>query len=332
MSITEVWLLHNLVCHFLMIIYVTNSYLYFLTYVISDNIVERFLGVVHVTDTCSSSLKEAIGKLLSKHKLSMSRIRGQGYDGASNMRGEFNGLKSLILKDNNCAYYVHCFTHQLQLVLVAVAKNDPDIAWLFTQMGRLVNVVGGSCKRKDIFREKQAEKIVEAMSLGEIENGRGLHQENTLQRANDTRWSSHCKALVNIGILFPSIIYVLRHVMRDGVSADQKGEAKGLLTWLSCFDFSFTSIMMKNILRITNTLALTLQKKDLDIVNATELIRITKRRLETMRSDGWESLFTEVSTFCRKHSIAISKMDDTYELPGLSLTQLSQVYHSIYCN
>ena len=154
------------------------------------------------------------------------------------------------------------------------------------------------------------------MSLGEIENGRGLHQEYTLQRANDTRWSSHCKALINIGILFPSIVFVLGHVMRDGASSDQKGEAKGLLAWLSSFDFAFTSIMMKNILRITNTLALALQKKDLEIVNATELIRITKSKLQTMRSDGWESLFKEVSTFCRKHTIAIPKMDDAYELPG----------------
>ncbi|GJW75930.1 hypothetical protein Tco_0135300 [Tanacetum coccineum] len=32
----------------------------------------------------------------------------------------------------------------------------------------------------DILREKQVEKIVEAMSLGEIENGRGFHQEYTL--------------------------------------------------------------------------------------------------------------------------------------------------------
>ncbi|GMP88609.1 hypothetical protein CsSME_00040530 [Camellia sinensis var. sinensis] len=29
----------------------------------------------------------------------------QGYDGASNMQGEFNGLKTLILKENPCAYY-----------------------------------------------------------------------------------------------------------------------------------------------------------------------------------------------------------------------------------
>jgi G:T-mismatch repair DNA endonuclease (very short patch repair protein) len=58
----------------------------------------------------------------------LSRVRGQGYDGASNMQGEFNGLKSLILKEHKCAFYVHCFAHQLQLALVAVAKKDDDIA------------------------------------------------------------------------------------------------------------------------------------------------------------------------------------------------------------
>ena len=53
----------------------------------------------------------------------MSRLRGQGYDGASNMRGELNGLKKLVLDVNPYAFYVHCFAHQLQLVVVAVVKG-----------------------------------------------------------------------------------------------------------------------------------------------------------------------------------------------------------------
>lgn len=40
------------------------------------------------------------------------------------MRGEYNGLKALILKDNDCAYFVHWFAHQLQLAVVAVAKKN----------------------------------------------------------------------------------------------------------------------------------------------------------------------------------------------------------------
>ena len=87
---------------------------------------EHFIGVVHVDDTTSLSLKEAIKGLLVSHGLSMTRIRGQGYDGASNMKGDIKGLKTLIMKESPCAYYNHCFAHQLQLVLVVVAKGNTD--------------------------------------------------------------------------------------------------------------------------------------------------------------------------------------------------------------
>ncbi|PIN08838.1 hypothetical protein CDL12_18585 [Handroanthus impetiginosus] len=70
-------------------------------------IIERLLGIVHVTETTVLSLKSALENLLFKHDLSLSRIRGQGYDGASNMRGKFNGLKSLIMKENQAAHYIY---------------------------------------------------------------------------------------------------------------------------------------------------------------------------------------------------------------------------------
>jgi hypothetical protein len=87
---------------------------------------EHFLGVVYVRDTTSLSLKEAIQDLLVGHHLTLTQIRGQGYDGASNMRGGIKGLKILFLKDSPSAYYIHCFAHQLQLVLVGVAKGNDE--------------------------------------------------------------------------------------------------------------------------------------------------------------------------------------------------------------
>ncbi|XP_075665939.1 uncharacterized protein LOC142635702 [Castanea sativa] len=49
-------------------------------------IIEWFLGIVHVASIAALSLKCAIEGLLCKHNLSLSRLRGQGYDGASNMQ------------------------------------------------------------------------------------------------------------------------------------------------------------------------------------------------------------------------------------------------------
>ncbi|XP_066392038.1 uncharacterized protein [Miscanthus floridulus] len=65
---------------------------------------EHFIGVVHVDDTTSLSLKEAIKGLLDSNGLIMTWIRGQGYDGASNMK-----------------------------VLVAVAKGNTDCKTFFDQ-------------------------------------------------------------------------------------------------------------------------------------------------------------------------------------------------------
>jgi hypothetical protein len=60
--------------------------------------------------------------VLSAHGLVVANIHGQGYDGASNMRGEFNGFQKLIWDENPFAFYIHCFAHQLQVLVVVVTK------------------------------------------------------------------------------------------------------------------------------------------------------------------------------------------------------------------
>ena len=144
-------------------------------------IVEHFLSIIHVSDTTALSLNKAIEFLFCKHGLSISRIRGQGYDGASNMQGEFNGLKILILRENSSAFYIYCFAHQLQLTLVAIAKNHIQIASLFNLVATLLNVIGGSCKQHNMFHEKQVAKVKEALEKGEILSGRGMNQEISLK-------------------------------------------------------------------------------------------------------------------------------------------------------
>ncbi|XP_038711471.1 zinc finger MYM-type protein 1-like [Tripterygium wilfordii] len=143
-------------------------------------IVERCIGIEHVANTTAISLKASIQKLFSRHKLSLSSLRGQGYDGASNMQGEFRGLKALILNENPCAFYIHYFAYQLQLTLVAISKNHAQVEFLFEITSKIMNIVGASCKRKDILLAKQHDRVLEALKKGEILSGRGLNQEINL--------------------------------------------------------------------------------------------------------------------------------------------------------
>ena len=80
------------------------------------------------------------------------------------------------------AYYVH-FAHQLQFVVVAVVQKHFGVGDFFDKLVALLNVVGDSCKRKDMVREDFEKKIEERTKKGKIKTTKkGLNQEVLFQR------------------------------------------------------------------------------------------------------------------------------------------------------
>ena len=273
---------------------------------------ERFVGLVHVAETTSSHLKSSIDSLFAKFKLSLKQVRGQGYDGASNMRGEFNGLQSLIIRESSSAYYVHCFAHQLQLVIVATVRKHKGISNFLTRISMLLNVVGGSAKRRDMIRDINHEQVRKALGCGQLETGTGLNQEQCLQRPGDTRWSSHYKTFKSLVSMFPTVVQVLKVVEKDDKDWRNRDQASNLLVYFQSFDFVFYLHLMLTTLAATNTLSLSLQRKDQDIVNAIGCVRSTRHHLISLRRDEWGKLLDEVNEFCAMHDIGTLQMEDTY--------------------
>ena len=79
------------------------------------------------------------------------------------------------MQDCPLLHYIHCFGYQLQLTLVAVANHHDDIEWFLGWIGATLNLIGGSYKCRDEFRETQTEAIEEALLLSELQTGRGLN-------------------------------------------------------------------------------------------------------------------------------------------------------------
>ncbi|KAK4255996.1 hypothetical protein QN277_008919 [Acacia crassicarpa] len=283
----------------------------------NGDIIERFLGLVHVSDTTATSLKETIELIFAKNGLSLTKIRGQGYDGSSNMSGQFSGLKSLILVENNSAYYVHCFAHQLQLALVACAKKVYALTDFFNFILLVCNAIGASCKRADILREKQLEELVKSIASDDVQSGRNLNQEMSLSRPGDTRWSSHYRSLVSFYTLFDRVLDVLEIIKDDTTLMHAKrSEASDLMIRMETFEFVLLLNLMIKVLAITDELSLALQRKDQDIVNAMTLVKVSKVLLLQMRDNGWDNLFQETSEFCIKHDINIPDMESVLALQG----------------
>ncbi|KAM3214800.1 hypothetical protein ACQJBY_067016 [Aegilops geniculata] len=274
---------------------------------------EHFLDLVHVRDTSALTLKNTIIAVLVDNGLNVQDIRGQGYDGASNMRGEWNGLKALILKECPYAYYIHCLAHQLQLALVAASREEHEVHNFFQHANFIVNTVSASPKRNDELLESQAAEIASEIELGELDTGRGANQIGSLQRAGDTRWSSHYKSIKSLLKMFAATVTVLISVAADcSATRNSRGDAGGALKILLTFDFVFILHLMERIMKITDVLCLKLQHKSLDIANALDCVSNTKVLLGELREDGWDNLFEDVKSFCVKHEIDILDMDQKY--------------------
>ena len=84
--------------------------------------------------------------------------------------------------------------------------------------------------------------------------------------------------------MFSAVVDVLEIIEEDGLS-DQKVEAQSIMRSILSFEFVFTLNLMKNILGITNELSIVLQKKNQDIKNVMDLVRVFKQRLQVTRDD-----------------------------------------------
>lgn len=70
------------------------------------------------------------------------------------------------MKENESAFYVHCFVHQLQLALVAVAKSHPQIALLFNLVSIVLNIVRASHANIGTFFEiKKPLKLLKGLTV-----------------------------------------------------------------------------------------------------------------------------------------------------------------------
>ncbi|XP_059629743.1 uncharacterized protein LOC132272658 [Cornus florida] len=250
--------------------------------------------------------------LFGQFNLSIQNLRGQGYDGASNIRGEWNGLQSLFLKDCPFAYYAHCFAHRLQLALVAAAKDEMNIWQFFSHLTCIVNLVASTPKRLVELKSFQMDEIARMLSTGERKSGKGVNQIGTLHRAGVPRWSSHYDFVKDLIDIYTTSCRVVESLRKGGRSQQIRGQASGIYKVMRNFEFIFILHLMNNIMGFTDTLCQALQCKSQDILNVLKLVSSTKNLLKKFREDNWDIFLANVVSFCNRHNIDIPDLSSRY--------------------
>ncbi|XP_039254132.2 zinc finger MYM-type protein 1-like [Styela clava] len=94
---------------------------------IDGKIKEVFMGFHKVSGQTSHELATQLEYLLHANGLDLLKCRGQGYDGAANMQGAYDGLQAKIAAKQPLAVYVYCAAHNLNLVINDAVNNVREI-------------------------------------------------------------------------------------------------------------------------------------------------------------------------------------------------------------
>ena len=81
----------------------------------------------------------------------MENIRGQGYDGVTNMNGQYSGVQSRIAAKNSSAVYAHCHSNVLNHVLVDACSKNSITKSFFSTVEALYAFFQASTKRHVIL-------------------------------------------------------------------------------------------------------------------------------------------------------------------------------------
>ena len=84
---------------------------------------ELFIGFYSTETTTADALYKLILDTMLRLNLPIEMLRGQCYDGASNMSGRYNGVQKLIKQRQPKAVYIHCAAHHMNLAALAAATT-----------------------------------------------------------------------------------------------------------------------------------------------------------------------------------------------------------------
>ena len=91
-------------------------------YVLNGIVHESFIDFAEVERITDQALASSILHCVKAWALSLSNMRGQCYDGASNMSGAVAGCRSLVQQEEPMAIYFHCASHRLNLAIVSASS------------------------------------------------------------------------------------------------------------------------------------------------------------------------------------------------------------------
>lgn len=244
-------------------------------YVMAGTPIERVVTLATTVDLDAEALATTVLTALQASGLDPKSIISQCYDGASVMSGVHGGLQAKLQQRLSKEIpYIHCYNHQLHLVVVHAISSDIKLQNFFDICGSLYNFT----------RKPRVAAIYDGAKL---------------KRLLDQRWTGHLRTTAAILDNRDDLLELLRHCADSNASVDNDTsiQAIGLLAKMSNLEFIFIAKCVRCILTILEPANNSLQSKTMDLLTASEVIDCVVDSVSQLRSaEKFEELYSAVFT------------------------------------
>lgn len=235
-------------------------------YILDNKIEERFIGFFDVSkNKTAAGLSEVILNELSKWSIGK-KVVCQTYDGASVMAGEKNGVQSIIQNIYPMAIFIHCYAHQLNLVLLHGAKSIKDVKLFIANLTMFHTFFSRSSKRSVLLKEQ------------------GFRLPNQC----NTRWNYHSRAALTIKTHFNELKNAVSHVVDEsGWDSTSVCTASGILSIMNNRKFVYLLVLFSKIFLFTDhTFCILQNKSTTDIKYCVNEIKSLSSCLNDLRNEN----------------------------------------------
>lgn len=246
---------------------------------------ERFLAFVDCNKKKGEDIANLIRETLKKYQIPLADCRGQGYDNGSNMKGEYKGAQSFILRENPYAVYSPCAAHSLNLCGVASVKYCPNALTFFGVIQKCYNIFSSSPQRWAILKNRIA--------------GSSFH------KLSDTRWSARIDAVRPFANHLSGLQEALEDLQGLNLTAETRGDINGILKYMCKFECILMASSWIKILSAINERNLVLQATNSTIDVEVENLNGLLSDLQLMRN-GWDDIWSESKLVAEKLQISTS--------------------------
>lgn len=209
------------------------------------------------------------------------------------MAGSTAGVQAKFKEKNKKTFFVHCYGHCLNLILVDSVGHQNRVAFDFFGTIQLVyNFIEGSCSRHAIF-----EQIVNSTNA----------KLKTLKSLSTTRWACRSEAVNAIKINYSSLLVAIEEIIDSTKQSDIRAKGLGIIFQLKTFEFIFALEIFHPILNTVLKVSTFLQTSNINLLTALEVVDSLKKSLEKMRNDEneFKNIYKITNTFCTDIDIPI---------------------------